>query len=39
MKNILAYRLAHKFLSTSGVIILSNSESDFSKQENKTGIP
>jgi hypothetical protein len=31
MKNILAYRLAHKYLATSGVMIYSNSEADFAK--------
>lgn len=37
MKNLLAYRLAHKYLTTSGVVILSNSESDFGRVENKDG--
>lgn len=30
-KNLLAYRLAHKYLATSGIVIFSNSESDFAK--------
>lgn len=38
-KNLLAYRLAHKYLATSGIVIFSNSESDFAKVENKNGIP
>lgn len=37
MKNILAYRLAHRYLATSGVLIFSNSEADFGKVENKDG--
>jgi len=28
---MLAYRLAHKYLTTSGVLIFSNSEADFGK--------
>ena len=35
----MAYRLAHKYLTTSGVIILSNSEADFAKVERKDGKP
>ncbi len=38
MKNIVAYRLAHKFLATSGVVIYSNSQADFAKVENKDGV-
>ena len=32
MKNIVAYRLAHKFLNTSGTFIQSTSEYDFLKK-------
>lgn len=38
MSNLLAYRLAHKYLTTSGIIILSNSESDFAEVENKAKV-
>lgn len=35
---MIAYRFAHKYLATSGVLIYSNSESDFAKVENKDGV-
>lgn len=35
MKNVIAYRLANKFLTTSGSFILSCSENDFVKDRKK----